>query len=136
MVRRRDPNFKTGHLCRFCGQLVPWGTILRLIRVDPDTPGLMLNESACHTECLQRPLRPEVPLTFHRHWNGKPPMLDDDADVDGKPCAMCAKEIAPADLVRLRVQKPVGPVKQPQFEEQTLPLHFECSAAVSTSRLS
>ena len=112
MVRRRDPNFKTGHLCRFCGQLVPWGTILRLIRVDPDTPGFMLNESACHTECLQRRLRPEVPLTFHRHWNGKAPMLDDDADIDGKPCAMCAKEIAPADLVRLRVQKPVGPVKQ------------------------
>ena len=136
MVRRRDPNFKTGHLCRFCGQLVPWGTILRLIRVDPDTPGFMLNESACHTECLQGQLRPEVPLTFHRHWNGKPPMLDDDADVDGKPCAMCAKEIAPADLIRLRVQKPVGPVKQPQFEEQTLPLHFECIAAVSTSRLS
>ena len=41
MPRRRDPNFKTGHLCRFCGELVPWGTILRLIRVDPDTPGFM-----------------------------------------------------------------------------------------------
>ncbi len=42
MPRRRDPNFTTGHLCRFCGELVPWGTILRLIRVDPDTPGFML----------------------------------------------------------------------------------------------
>ena len=31
MPRRRDPNFTTGHLCRFCGELVPWGTILRLI---------------------------------------------------------------------------------------------------------
>lgn len=135
MARRRDPNFTTGHLCRFCGQLVPWGTILRLIRVDPDTPPFMLSESACHTECLRGVLRPEVELTFHRHWNGRVPMPDDGADVDGKPCAMCARDIAPADLVRLRVQKPVGPVKQPLFDEFSFPVHFECLAAVSTSRL-
>ena len=135
MSHRRDPNFTTGHLCRFCGELVPWGTILRLIRVDPDTPGFMLNESACHTECLRGVLRPEVELTFPRHWDGKAPMLEDDADIDGKPCAMCAKPIAPADLVRLRLQKPVGPVKQPLFDEQTLPLHADCLAKVSTSKL-
>jgi hypothetical protein len=46
MPRKRDPTFKTGHLCRFCGELVPWGTILRLIRVDPDTPPYVLQESA------------------------------------------------------------------------------------------
>ena len=135
MPRRRDPNYKTGHLCRFCGELVPWGTILRLIRVDPDTPGFMLSESACHTECLRGHLRPEVPLTFHRHWNGKAQLPDDDADVDGQPCAMCGRDIAPAKLVRLRVQKPVGTVKAPEFDEQTLPLHFDCLAAVSTSKL-
>ena len=134
MPRRRDPNYKTGHLCRFCGQLVPWGTILRLIRVDPDTPGFMLNESACHTECLRRVLRGDVSLTFHRHWNGRAPMLEDDSDVDGKPCAMCGKAIAPATLVRLRVQKPAGPVKAPEFDEQTLPLHADCLAAVSNTR--
>jgi hypothetical protein len=169
MPRRRDPNFITGHLCPFCGQVVPWGTILRLLRVDPDQPGFMQKETACHTECLRKVLRPEVALTFHRHWNGKAPLLDDDEDIslplDGggkegvtpetrststitrpqpspsrgggrsiRPCAMCAKAITPADLVRLRVQKPVGPVKQPQFDEQTLPLHFECLAAVSTMR--
>ena len=135
MPRRRDPSFTTGHLCRFCSKLVPWGTILRLIRVDPITPGFMLQEIACHTECLREVLRPEVALTFHRHWNGKAPMLDDDADIDGKPCAMCGEDIAPVSLVRLRVQKPVGLVKQPEFYEQTLPLHFDCLAAVSTSRL-
>jgi len=135
MPHRRDPSFTTGHLCRFCGELVPWGTILRLIRVDPDTPGFMLHGSACHTQCLARVLRPDVELTFHRHWNGHAPMLDDSEDIDGKPCAMCAKPIAPADLVRLRVQKPVGPVKQPLFDEQTLPLHAECLAQVSTSKL-
>jgi hypothetical protein len=176
MGKPRDPNFITGHLCRFCGQLVPWGTILRLIRTDPDTPGYMVNETACHAECLQRVLRPEVELTFYRHWAGRAPMLDDDADVflpladlplplDGggrkgvtsetrstseitppppspsrggirvlRPCAMCGFGIAPEVLVRLRVQKPVGPVKQPTFDEQTLPLHFECLAAVSTMR--
>ena len=135
MPRRRDPNFTTGVTCRFCGQLVPWGTILRVIRVDPDTPGFVLQESACHTDCLRRVLRPEVALTFHRHWNGRAPMLDDDNDIDGKPCAMCAKDIAPADLVRLRVQRPTGTVKQPEFDEQTLPLHFDCLAAVSSSKL-
>ena len=134
MPRRRDPHFKTGHLCRFCAGLISWGTILRLIRVDPDTPGYMLNESACHAECLERHLRPEVPLTFHRHWEGRTPMLDDSADVDGKPCAFCARPIAPPDLVRLRVQKPVGAIRRAEFDEQTLPLHFECLAAVSTSR--
>jgi len=135
MPRRRDPNYKTGHLCRFCGQLVPWGTILRLIRVDPDTPAFMLSESACHTECLRGHLQPDVPLTFHRHWNGRAPMPDDDADIDGKPCAMCAQPIAPADLVRIRVQKPVGPVKQPTFDEFSFPVHFDCLAKVSSSKL-
>lgn len=133
MPRRRDPNFQTGHLCRFCGQPVPWGTILRLIRVDPDTPPYVLQESACHTECLRGVLRPEVPLTFHRHWDRKSPLPDDSSDIDGQPCAMCARDIAPADLVRLRVQRPAGTVKSPEFDEQTLPLHFDCLAAVSTS---
>lgn len=42
MPRTRDPNYKTGVTCRVCGKLVEWGTILRLIRVDPDTPGYEL----------------------------------------------------------------------------------------------
>jgi len=134
MPRRRDPTFTTGHLCRFCGELVPWGKILRLIRVDPDTPGFMLNESACHTECLERLLRPEAPLTFHRHWEGRTPLLDDSSDVDGKPCAFCGKQVAAPDLVRLRVQKPVGAIRRAEFDEQTLPLHSECLSAASNSR--
>lgn len=51
-----------------------------------------------------------------------------------RPCALCALPIAPATLVRLRVQKPTGPVKRPEFDEQSLPVHFDCLAAVSTSR--
>src|SRR6185369_11378134 len=135
MPRRRDPQMLTDYLCRFCGEQIVWGTILRLIRVDPDTPPFMLSESYCHTECLRGAIRPEVPLDLHRHWNGKVPYLDDSDDIDGKPCAMCARAIAPADLVRLRVQQPVGPVKQPRFDELSLPIHFECLAAVSRSRL-
>jgi len=50
------------------------------------------------------------------------------------PCAFCAQPIAPETLVRLRVQKPTGPVKRPEFDEQSLPVHFECLAAVSTMR--
>jgi hypothetical protein len=134
MGKRRDPNLLTGYLCRFCGQRITWGTILRLLRVDPNTPGYMLNESYCHTECLAKLLRPGVELTFHRHWMGRVPYLDDSADVDGQPCAMCGKAITPEVLVRLRVQKPAGTVKAPEFDEQTLPLHFECLAEVSTTR--
>jgi len=134
MPSRRDPNFTTGHLCRFCGELVPWGAILRIIRVDPDTPGFMLNESACHADCLRKVLRPGVDLTFPRQWNGRVPYLDDSAEIDRKPCAMCGNDIAPPELVRLRVQKPAGPVKQPQFDEQSLPVHFDCLAAVSNTR--
>ncbi|MCL6684284.1 hypothetical protein [Sphingomonas alba] len=134
MPRRRDPNFTTGVTCRFCGELVPWGTILRVIRVDPDTPGFMLQESACHTDCLRKVVRPEVELNFPRHWNGRAPYLDDSADIDGKPCAMCAKAIDPAKLVRLRIQKPAGRIKKPEFDEQSLPVHFDCLATVSTSK--
>ena len=154
--RRRDPNFTTGHLCRFCGELVPWGTILRVIRVDPDTPGYVLNETACHTECLARQLRPGMDLTFPRHWGGRTPYLDDNDDIfisfpaqpiprspakaavppeqRLRPCAMCGEEIAASELVRLRIQKPVGPVKRHEFHEQSLPVHFECLARVSTTR--
>ena len=134
MPRRRDPNLLTGYLCRFCGERITWGTILRLLRVDPDTPGYMLNESYCHTACMERHLRPGVELTFHRHWNGRAPYLDDSGDVDAKPCTMCGKAIAPPELVRLRAQKPVGPVKRPEFDEQTLPFHFECLASISNTR--
>jgi len=38
MPRRLDPTFKTGHLCRFCGGLISWEAILRLIRVDRTRP--------------------------------------------------------------------------------------------------
>ena len=135
MGRRRDPDMLTGHSCRFCGEPVSWGEILRLLRVDPGQPGYMQNESACHLECLRAVLRPDVALTFDRHWPGKSPLPDDSAEIDGRPCAMCGEAIAPAQLVRLRVQRPAGTVKAPQFDEQSVPLHFECLAAVSTSKL-
>ena len=97
-----------------------------------------------------RVLRPDVALTFHRHWTGRAPLLDDDADIfslsprgrgrgegekrEIRPCAMCGLAIAPEQLVRLRAQKPVGPIRQAHFDEQSFPLHFDCLAAVSTTR--
>lgn len=134
MPRTRDPNLLTGYLCRFCGERIAWGVILRLLRVDPNTPGYILNESYCHISCLEGHPRTGVQLTLHRHWNGHVPYLDDNADVSGRPCAICGSEIIADQLVRLRAQRPIGPVKRPEFEEQTLPLHFECLAAVSNTR--
>ena len=135
MGRRRDPNMVTDYLCRFCGERITWGTILRIIRVDSDTPAYVLQESACHTECLRQVIRPEIALTFHRHWESPAPLPDDSDEIDGRRCAICAKDIQPVELVRLRIQKPVGPVRRPTFDEQSLPFHLECLARVSTSRL-
>jgi hypothetical protein len=39
MFRRRDPDRLSQHLCRFCGERIAWGVIVRVLRVDPDTPG-------------------------------------------------------------------------------------------------
>jgi hypothetical protein len=135
MGKRRDPAMLTPHLCRFCGRQIPWGEIVRVIRVDPDTPPFMLSESACHIACLAGLLRPGVELDFHRHWPGKSPFPDDSDEIEGRPCAICAGAIKPDQLVRLRFQRPTGTVKAPEFDEQSLPFHFECLAAVSTSRL-
>nr|WP_166175232.1 hypothetical protein [Altererythrobacter segetis] len=136
MFRRRDPNLLSQYLCRFCGERIAWGAIVRVLRVDPDTPGYQVNESYAHLDCLRRVVRPGVELTFHRHWAGKGPLPDDSGDIDGQPCAVCAEAIAAPELVRLRLQRPAGTVKAPEFDEQSLPFHFECLAAVSTSQLS
>jgi hypothetical protein len=92
-----------------------------------------LDENPLRQPCGLPPPRPGE--DFHRHWAGKGPLPDDGADIDGRPCAICAQAIAPADLVRLRLQRPAGTVKKPEFDEQSLPFHFECLAAVSSSRL-
>jgi len=44
---------------------------------------------------------------------GRAPMPDDGGDIDGVPCVICAGAIAPAELVRLRLQRPAGTVKRP-----------------------
>jgi hypothetical protein len=135
MFPRRDPELLSQYLCRFCCERIVWGAVVRVLRVDPDMPGFMLNESYCHGTCLRRVVRPGVALTFQRHWAGKGPLPDDSADIAGQPCAICAQGIAPARLVRLRCQRPAGTVKAPEFDEQSLPFHFECLAGVSRSRL-
>jgi hypothetical protein len=177
MFPRRDPNLLSQYLCRFCGERIRWGVIMRVLRVDPDTPGFLPGTGrwqtpqaadgggSRHAQRLWRtpstilrmvplpvPGRIGVELTFHRHWAGRAPMPDDGGDIDGRPCAICAGAIAPPDLVRLRLQRPAGTVRKPEFDEQSLPPdqvslresfasrgrlnHFECLAAVSRSRLS
>ena len=135
MGRRRDPNLLTGYLCRFCGERIRWGVILRLLRTDPGQPPFMQNENYAHHDCLRAVLRPQVELTFSRHWMGRAPMPDDSADIIGQPCGICGQDVAPEVLVQLRIQRPAGTVKAPEFDEQSVPLHFDCLAEVSTSRI-
>jgi hypothetical protein len=40
-MARRDPNLHSQYLCRFCGERIVWGAIVRVLRVDPDTPGYL-----------------------------------------------------------------------------------------------
>ena len=134
MGRRRDPNLLTGYLCRFCGERIRWGVILRLLRTDPEQPPFIENENYSHHDCLRAVLRPEVPLTFHRHWHGRAPLPDDSADIDGQPCGICGQAVARQDLVRLRIQRPAGTVKAPEFDEQSVPLHVACLRAATALR--
>jgi hypothetical protein len=114
MGRRRDPAMLTQHLCRFCGARIRWGEILRLIRVDPDTPLFMLSESACHLACLAAALRDDVALAFPRRWPGTGPLPDDSADIDGRPCAICARAIAwHGQGARIRRAEPSAPRRLP-----------------------
>ena len=76
------PDLLSQYLCRVCGERIRWA-ILRVLRVDPDTPGFMPNESYCHESCLSGVVRPAVELAFHRHWAGRVPVPDDSADIDG-----------------------------------------------------
>ena len=132
----------TAYLCRFCGERIVWGEIVRILRTDPGQPGWQLNESYAHFACLRAAIRPEIALTFHRHWNGKRPLPDDSADLIDpadpervEECARCARPMTPAKRVHLRLQRPAGTVKAPEFDEQSLAMHFDCLAEVSTSRL-
>lgn len=59
------------------------------------------------------------------HATSRPPSSFACASISRTPA--CPQHAGTAD--------PAGTVKAPEFEEQTLPLHFDCLAAVSTSRL-
>jgi hypothetical protein len=114
MGRRRDPNFHTGHLCRFCGALVPWGEIVRLIRTDPDTPPFMLCEKRLPPRLPRGVLRPGVALAFARHWPAAARCPTTTPRSPATRARSAPREIAPPDLVRLRAQRPTGPVKAPR----------------------
>jgi len=60
MFPRRDPNLLSQYLCRFCGERIAWGVILRVLRVDPDALGYQLNESYCDTACLAHGSMPRL----------------------------------------------------------------------------
>jgi hypothetical protein len=126
MFKRRNPELLSQYLCSFCGERIKWGAILRIMRIDPGQPGYMGWELYGHRDCLRDALRPEVPLTFGRFWNGRQPMPDDEDQIEGRPCGICADPIAPADLTRLRIQEPHGLVKKPEFMEESVPVHTLC----------
>jgi hypothetical protein len=129
MGRRRDPKLLSQYLCAFCGQQVVWGELLRILRTDPGQPAYQGWEFYAHKSCARAAMRKEVPLALARHWDGKPPLPDDSHQIDGQPCGICAGAIAPPDLTRLRIQHLAGPVKRPEFDEESVPVHTACLRA-------
>jgi hypothetical protein len=61
MFPRRDPNLLSQYLCRFCGEQVPWGVILRVLRVDPDTPDYRLSPAHGKFRSTTLPRNPSNP---------------------------------------------------------------------------
>ena len=131
MPRGRDPELVSQYACRFCGEQIKWGVLLRILRTDQGQPEWMGSESYAHSECLRQVLRAEVPLTLHRHWNGKHPMPDDSADTAGQPCAICGAAFS-GDATHLRVQHGKGPVRAPEFDEQSILVHPACLGDIRT----
>lgn len=132
MARRRDPERLTAYLCRFCGEGIRWGTIVRVLRYDPGQPTYLQVETACHLGCLERVVRPEVALTFPEATRGGGPAPAEAPDA----CALCGEATDPAERVVLRAQRPTGTVKVPAFDEQVLAAHAACLADVSLTKLS
>ena len=129
MFRRRDPDLLSQYLCFICMERIVWGEILRIMRTDPGQPDYQGWEMYSHKDCLRGVLHPEVPLAMARHWHHKEPVPDDAYQIDGQPCGICAGEIAPDGLTRLRIQDPVGTVRSPSFDEQSVPVHTNCLRA-------
>lgn len=131
MFSRRNPELLSQYICSFCGERIKWGAILRIMRTDPGQPAYMGWELYGHHACVRAALRPEVPMAMVRHWDGKKPMPDDSNEIDGKPCGMCGEGIAATDLTRLRLQEPMGLVKRPEFDEESVPVHTRCLQAAT-----
>jgi len=131
MPRRRDPALLSQYTCRFCREQIVWGELLRLLRTDPGQAAWMQKESYAHHACLRAALRPHVPLAFVRHWNGKHPIPDDRADMAGQPCGLCGGAVAEPERTVLRVQRLNGPVKAPEFDEESVALHGTCLGGIA-----
>jgi hypothetical protein len=126
MPRRRDPMLLSQYICRFCGEQIVWGELLRLLRTDPGQPDYELRENYAHSACLRAKLRPEVPLTLARRWNGHVPYLDNRAEIEGQPCGFCGEAAAEAERTELRIQRIAGAIKDRTFDEESVPVHGGC----------
>ena len=134
MPRRRDPDLLTYYICSFCGERIKWGEILRVMRRELLQPAFEGRESYAHHSCMRAAMQDSVALAFNREWPHTIQWPDDAAEVRGKPCGMCGGRIMPHQKIKLRIQRPIGTVKQPSFMEESVAVHSVCWRASHGSR--
>lgn len=131
---RRDPELPSQYLCRICNSRIAWGVIVRVLRTDPGQPAHEMRENYLHLDCARQAFVPRVPLAFARHWGGAMPLPDDSAELAGQACGLCDKPIPAGQLTRLRLQRPMGRVRAPEFDEESVAVHRGCLDSIAGPR--
>jgi hypothetical protein len=123
-VGRRSPDLLTFYACCFCMERVKWGEIVRVLLHHPGTTvspaATEAQEVYAHAGCLRSRCCPEVVLGYNRR--GGPAQATAPLSHG---CCFCPGE-ATADAIWLRLQRPVGTVRRPEFDEQDVIAHPAC----------
>ena len=123
----------TFYVCSFCNERVTWGEIVRVLRRDPSSMGLIDIEQYGHLACVRRAMREEVQLAFARHRPFRAPSDEFAAktaeEAAGKLCGICGKKVYHLQRSLLTLQRPVETVRAPAFDEETVPVHRTCLKA-------
>ena len=120
---RRSPDLLTYYACCFCMERVKWGEIVRVLLHHPGTAVSSAAAEAlelyAHAACFRARCRAEVDLVYERR--GGPTQVT----MPLNECCFCVAVTTP-DAIWLRLQRPAGTVRRPEFDEQDVIAHPAC----------
>ena len=123
-MARRSPEMLTFYACCFCMERIKWGEIVRVLLHRPGNAvsavAVDAQELYAHAVCLRSSCRPEIELGYHRRGG---PSVETESPPHG--CCFCPAE-ATANPIWLRLQRPVGTVRRPEFDEEDVLAHPAC----------